>query len=357
MTNNPWIKKTNTMMKKNNGPILIYLGQFEPNEAKEREKQARELAETWKESIGETITKDWIVEELEKRDIRAVGKTRPKSERIHSNSAISTRSENMKKKQITIFWQGATINVGRCPTTEAEKKQATAKALLGKWRQKVPLPSREWVVSEIKERLGLVYQKRKSTSSSRGQFRNTIGQDADFNITSKYLKKNKETLSGIWILDRSLGSSSIRPCLETINLPQEMIDAHVDKKEDMDVMCHINLCDSRFKIRSFYVQDAETPPRVMNLPLDEEIVERYGGKRTLITNKSPNQVVMKISMMTVSGFMEYWDTKEIVSLVDVELPKDYTDRPERLMKQNVTLKNHDSGKSHSLVRYYLPVDV
>ena len=247
-------------------------------------------------------------------------------------------------------WGDESVVIGAFPITVVSKKASIAKALLTKWRQKDPLPSKEWVVSELKERLGMPPQAKKVP-------KNTFAQDADcINITSKYLKKNKDSLCGVWILDRSLGNPSMKLCLEAINLPQEIIDAHIDKKEGMDVMCHINLTESHFKIRSFYIQDTETPPRVMNLPLGEEIVERHGGKRTLVTSKRRNQVEMKISMMTVSGFIEYWDTKELVPFTSIELPQDYPDRPERVMRQNVTLKNNDSGEKHSLVRYYLAVD-
>ena len=180
----------------------------------------------------------------------------------------------------------------------------------------------------------------------------------DFNFTAKSLHKNRVSLYGKWILDKRLGSPCMRGCLEVMSIPKDLIGDHISKDQH-DIMCHIDLSDTHIKIKSFYLQDFETPPKVVTLPFGREIVENHGAKRTLVTSTStnPSRVIMKRSIMTHAGFIEYSDMKEIVYFANVEnIPRDYTDRPSLLMRQSVSIMNHESGKKHSLIRYYLPVE-
>lgn len=180
--------------------------------------------------------------------------------------------------------------------------------------------------------------------------------DLDFNINAKSIHKNRGSLYGKWILDKRLGSPCMRGCLEAMSIPKDLIDDHVSKDQH-DIMCHIDLSDTHIKIKSFYLQDYETPPKAVTLPFGKEIVENHGAKRTLVTSTNPSRVIMKRSIMTHVGFIEYSDVKEIVSFANVEtIPRDYTEKPSLLMRQFVTIVNHESGKKHSLIRYYLPVE-
>jgi hypothetical protein len=185
-----------------------------------------------------------------------------------------------------------------------------------------------------------------------------VQSDLDFNITAKSIHKNRGSLYGKWILDKRLGSPCMRGCLEAMSIPTDLIDDHI-KIDQNDIMCHIDLSDTHIKIKSFYLQDYETPPKVVTLPLGIEVVQKHGAKRTLVTRTNPSRVIMKRSIMTYAGFIEYSDVKEIVSFANIEtanIPRDYTDKPSLLMRQFVTIKNHESGKKHSLIRYYLPVE-
>lgn len=181
--------------------------------------------------------------------------------------------------------------------------------------------------------------------------------DSDFNLKPRYIEKKRSTVIGKWILDRRLGRPSMNGILQTMNLPQDEIEDHVKKDESMDIICHIDLTESHFKIRSFYVQDLDNQPRVEIIPIGKEIKE--GSKTTLVTsNAEKNKVVMKKSMSTVCGFAEYHDTKEIVDPRSVRhIPEDFTESPEYYLLQTVTVKNHESRKEYTATRYYLPVEL
>ena len=130
---------------------------------------------------------------------------------------------------------------------------------------------------------------------------------------------------------------SIHEYLQAMNISQNMIDKHLKKEEEMDVMIEINLCQTQFKIKSFTF---ENEPRVLSIAIGKEIVE--GSRRTLVTSERPVKVVMK---STVSGFAEYWDTKEIVSINDIKVSDDYPDILENLLKQTIKVENHEARRN------------
>lgn len=179
--------------------------------------------------------------------------------------------------------------------------------------------------------------------------------DSNFNITARYMKDKKYTVIGKWILDRRLGKPSMNGILQAMDIPEETIKMHVEKDESMDIMCYFDLTDTHFKIKSFYIQDVDNEPRIEIIPLDEEPPQ--GSESMYVSSDNPAKVVMKRCMSTVCGFTEYVDVKEIVTLKDVEhMPQDYPDSPDYLLQQTVNVKNHGSGKEHTTIRYYLPVD-
>ena len=80
---------------------MLYLGTFREDEAKDRENKAKALIETWKDMQG--FTREWAIEQLEKKKIRTA-KTRQKNEEASTRrSSITTRSDTVKRKQITII--------------------------------------------------------------------------------------------------------------------------------------------------------------------------------------------------------------------------------------------------------------
>ncbi len=181
---------------------------------------------------------------------------------------------------------------------------------------------------------------------------------ADFNITSKYMEHRPCDVAGKWILDRRLGEPSMRGILNAMNLPQQTVESHVAKDESMDIMCHIYITDTQFKIRSFYIQSDENEARVEVMPLGKEIVE--GTKKTLVKQESKSRVVMKRSMSTVCGFSEYEDSKEVVKFDDAvragHVPEEYTENPAILLQQIIKVENHEWKKQNTAIRYYVPVD-
>jgi hypothetical protein len=294
-----------------------------------------------------------------------------------------------------IQWLGKTLYLGTASESEFDSKLKAIKALVAQYRKKTPIPSREWVIAEIHAKLNLKFKSSQSgnmknaTSKSEKRAIETINvgssndvidvdadgtsyrygttvqqksnkyavDDANFQLTSKYIKKNRGTLCNKWILDKRLGSPSLRGYFEAMNISKEMAESHVKKDEAMDIMCHIDLTTDVFKIRAFYIQDVENPPQILIAPLGKEQVERAGAKRTIYTSDSPSHVVMKRSMHTVTGYAEICDTKEVVYTHTIELPEGYTEQPEFMMRQTMTVENHESKKTHTIIRYYLPVDI
>jgi hypothetical protein len=270
-------------------------------------------------------------------------------------------------------WEGETLYFGRYPTEEANDKQKIINTFEMKCKKKEPRPCKEWMIDRLHIKLDDILMKRglpPTTYSISGQRRpaNNI-HDTDFNITSKFLKKPSifNSISGIWLLDRTLGKPSLQPYFSHAHMNKHLATDDIAEKEatEKDVICHINISTTHYKIRSFYLQDTCTSTNsynVMSVPLGEEIIEQFGSKRTLVISHRLDCVQMKSSMMTMTGYIEYSETKELVSLDDEKkagrLPQDYEEIPERLLRQTVVIKNHESDDDHEhkLTRYYLSVD-
>ena len=198
---------------------------------------------------------------------------------------------------------------------------------------------------------------KRGNAKSNKNTNNNNEDDIKIDLSTKYLSKNLYSLNGRWILDKRLGTPSIKGFLEVMSAPPDIVDDYLRKDSKRDILCEINISESCLKIRSYQIEDIENTPRVKCFPFNEEIVERNGAKRTTVTSLNLRHVVIETNMISACGYVEYSDTKELVSKSVVSFPESYDDyEPELLMRQIVTMKNYESGKTHSLERYYLYVD-
>lgn len=309
-------------------------------------------------------------------------------------------------QNMNMEWEGQTLYFGEYSVDEAIHRSNLIKLLAARWRRQDVKPSKEWVDSEIRRRLSIPVQvpqpvqapqvpqasqktstsdnnnrspKKRSPSATnsnsskspakKAKVKHTVTSSStttinaeisrihyndDFQVTPKIIKDNRGLISGKWIRDKRIEPTSLREHFEAMGLSKDSIESHVKKDEAMDTICEIHLTPDRFKVRAFYIQDTESQPLAMSFPIGQEVVERSGAKRTLITSDHPTSVVMKRSVLAITGFVEVCDTKQVISLSDAKLPESYTERPEYMMKQTMTVENHKSQKKHTIIRYYLP---
>jgi hypothetical protein len=161
----------------------------------------------------------------------------------------------------------------------------------------------------------------------------------------------RDSMDGRWILDSARGQPSMRPYLETLNVPELAIQAN--EKGESEIKTYHTFEWStlsqdhpqRIKItkRSRVNNDL-----VVELTLGEELVEYLKPddrpKKQLATSEGPGQHLMiESSLLTVNGLAHVRDVKRVVQ-----------EENGTVLVQDLTITNDESGKTTTTTRYFIP---
>mmetsp|Transcript_6813 Transcript_6813/g.7732 ORF Transcript_6813/g.7732 Transcript_6813/m.7732 type:complete len:165 (+) Transcript_6813:190-684(+) len=162
-------------------------------------------------------------------------------------------------------------------------------------------------------------------------------------------------LNGLWILDKRVGAQSMHGFFETMSIPDELIQNHLEVDKKFDTMLEIRMTSTELKMKSYYLQDVDNKPYELLVPFEKEVLENDNTKRTFITCDRKNRIVMKKSICTLTCCAEVCDTKEIVLTKTLNLPEDVCEGPE-MMRHSIKVKNFKTGKENTTIRYFLPLE-
>ena len=158
----------------------------------------------------------------------------------------------------------------------------------------------------------------------------------------------RTSLNGVWILDRSRGSPSVRGFLETMGVHELPSEANEKGDADHDTVHDITLTDTQYKIKKL----SRVNDMVLEVTLGKEHVkpllpgERL--KRTLATSEHSGHVRVESSMPTMKGVARVTDIKTLVQ------EKSEDGRHSSVYIQQLTIVNDSTQKSNITTRYFVP---
>jgi hypothetical protein len=160
----------------------------------------------------------------------------------------------------------------------------------------------------------------------------------------------RDSMDGRWILDATRGQPSMRPYLETLNVPELAIQAN-EKGENEIKTYHTfewsttSQHPQRIKItkRSRVNNDL-----VVELTLGEELVEYLKPddrpKKQLATSEQPGQhLKIESSLLTVNGLAHVTDIKRVVQ-----------EENGTVLIQELTITNAETSRTTTTTRYFIP---
>mmetsp|Transcript_15436 Transcript_15436/g.22011 ORF Transcript_15436/g.22011 Transcript_15436/m.22011 type:complete len:232 (+) Transcript_15436:115-810(+) len=182
----------------------------------------------------------------------------------------------------------------------------------------------------------------------------------------------RKSLNGIWVLDKTRGSPSIRGYLETMGVDELAIRANEKGEQETDTMHDITLTSTSYKIHKL----SRVNDLTLDLTLGKEHVEQLrllpdgssgtgveGAERTRRTlatipdiqkdsSNNSEEVVLdhvrvESTMGTMNGVARVLDVKKLIQ--DKEKGEG-----EVVYVQNLTIWNESTGKEHTTTRYFIP---
>lgn len=155
----------------------------------------------------------------------------------------------------------------------------------------------------------------------------------------------RESLNGIWMLDKDRGNWSMRGYLETLHVTELAIQAHEKGELEHDTYHTIELEKNEVRIvkRSRVNNDL-----VVNLTLGEESVQHFQPgerpKKSLATSEDPGKhLKIQSSLMTMNGMAHVTDIKRLVQ-----------EGEKSVLVQELTIVNEKTGDSNTTTRYFNP---
>jgi hypothetical protein len=156
----------------------------------------------------------------------------------------------------------------------------------------------------------------------------------------------RESLDGVWILDKTRGKWSMRSYLETLHVTELAIQAHEKGELEQDTIHKIEMDLENLKItkRSRVNNDL-----VVELKLGEEKVEYLKPgqrpKKTVAISEDPTHLEIRSSLLTMNGMAHVTDIKKLTQEDD-----------KSVLVQHLTIVNEQTGQSNTTTRFYLPHD-
>lgn len=161
-------------------------------------------------------------------------------------------------------------------------------------------------------------------------------------------------MNGIWLLDKSRGTTSLRPYLEAMNVDHLAVEAAEKGESEHDTLQDILLTPERYRIH----KQSRVNDLVLDLTLgvakDEELPKHPAAgtrtRRTYATSDGPRHIRIESTLVTVSGTADVVDVKTLQD----ETGKD--GRPVTVMQQILVVTNRTTGQGHTTTRYFVPYD-
>jgi hypothetical protein len=154
----------------------------------------------------------------------------------------------------------------------------------------------------------------------------------------------RESLNGVWVLDKNRGKYTMRGYLETLHVTELAIQAHEKGETDHDTFHSITLDSEKVHIikRSRVNNDL-----VVDLKLGEEDIQYLQpgerAKKSLAVSENPTHLVITSSLMTMNGMANINDVKRLVQEAD-----------KSVMCQELTIVNEETGATNTTTRYFNP---
>lgn len=157
----------------------------------------------------------------------------------------------------------------------------------------------------------------------------------------------RDSLNGVWILDKNRVGWSMRGYLECLNVNELAIQAHEKGESEYDTYHTISLDSSKVTIikRSRVNNDLK-----VELEMGKEHVEylkpENRPKKSIATSADgKTQLEIKSSLLTVNGMAHVVDKKFLEKEGDTTI-----------LVQELQITNGQTRKSHKTTRYFLPFD-
>ena len=162
-------------------------------------------------------------------------------------------------------------------------------------------------------------------------------------------------MNGIWLLDKSRGSPSLRPYLEAMNVDHLAVEAAEKGESEHDTIQDITLTSKKYRIHKQSRVNDLVLDLELGVPKDEELPKHPAAgtrtRRSYATSDGPRHVRIESTLVTVSGTAD---------VVDVKTLEDETGRvdgqPVTVMKQILVVNNRTTGQGHTTTRYFVPYE-
>lgn len=157
----------------------------------------------------------------------------------------------------------------------------------------------------------------------------------------------RDTLEGIWILDKDRGQWSMRGYLETLHVNEMAIQAHEKGEMEYDTIHDISFEDAFNKVR-IVKRSRVNNDLVVELTIGEEFVQYLKPdnrpKKSLATTEDPGlHLQIQSSLLTMNGLAHVSDVKRLVQEGDSSV-----------LVQELTIVNDQTGQSNTTTRYFKP---
>lgn len=173
---------------------------------------------------------------------------------------------------------------------------------------------------------------------------------------------HRDTLDGMWILDKSRGEWSMKHCLEVMNINPMIIDSHCIGELDNDSIQTIQFDKEKHSVRIIKKNYIGNDDIVIDLQLDIEHIEYLPPgnreKRTIAivdtrnTSSSYCNLEIKSNLHTFNGYISIIDSEYVVQ----ERISDNDNNITRsVLVQEMTITNARTKKQHKTTRYFNPI--
>ena len=154
----------------------------------------------------------------------------------------------------------------------------------------------------------------------------------------------RDSLNGVWILDKSRVPWSMNEYLRTMEVDELAIEAHEKGEREQDTIHTITLTAERVKIVK---QSRVNNNVVVELDLGQERTEYLPPldrpKTSLATSDNPSHLRIQSSLQTVNGRAKVTDIKTLQQEDD-----------KTVLRQQLTIVNEQNGQSSTTTRYFVP---
>ena len=158
----------------------------------------------------------------------------------------------------------------------------------------------------------------------------------------------RDTLNGCWILDKSQENWSMKGYLEAMDVNELAIAAHEKGESENDTFHTIELDRERVKLTKRSRVNADL---VVDLPLGKEYVEHLPpgdrAKKSFAESQHLGHLKIISSLHTINGIAHVTDIKNLERNVGGDPTKSR-------VVQTLSIRNEQTGKSHSTTRYFIP---